>query len=87
MSTNPLGAAPVASGSNVGSGSPGLQKMSALPPRTIDVEKLSSVSLSVESLLADAEDASIILGRREAERAALYDGDGDDLRTKYGVQR
>ena len=76
MSTDPNSAAPVASDGG-----------DYTKPRKIDAGKLNAHYLSVESLLAEAEDATVELGKREAERAAIYTDDDDALARKYGVAR
>lgn len=63
----------------------------AVQPREVDAAKLSSASESVSTLLREAEDATVELGRREAERSSLYERaeqrEESDLAAKYGVQR
>ncbi|GAB3586398.1 hypothetical protein [Calidifontibacter terrae] len=85
--------APVATGSNVGSGNKAVvtPSRSKTQPRTIHDDRLAAAYQSVDSLLTEAEDSVVALGKREAERSALYAEperrEDSELRAKYGVQQ
>ncbi|KYH43248.1 hypothetical protein [Branchiibius sp. NY16-3462-2] len=82
MSTDPNSAAPIATDG-------GWRSRSTSPqPRKVDADKLNAHYLSVDSLLTEAEDATVELGKREAARAAIYADDTQSdaaLAEKYGV--